>query len=186
MQPSFESFRSRLTEAIGDEGLYAWAARVGLNKGSLNTVMTRKAIPKVEMLAQIAEALGCTIDWLLGTETPAKVTEHKQQVAEQESPNEILTAVLAVERGIANFGALPADIRANLISLTFDAVQAGKAGDALTQFVSSLGALVASYSLTPDELLLLDIYRAAPTGRRRIMLTPNRARSENLIATGTH
>lgn len=59
-------FRARLIQAIGHENLYAWAAQSGVGVGVLQTIEKRGSIPKAETLAQIRDATGKSIDWLLG------------------------------------------------------------------------------------------------------------------------
>ena len=66
MKPDFEKFDARLRAAIGDEPLYTWAARVGIRKSTLNSALSRKAIPKAELLIQMANELDCSVDFLLG------------------------------------------------------------------------------------------------------------------------
>lgn len=94
MQIDFEVFRERLLAAIDPEPLYGWAAKNGINKATLNGAMTRRAIPKAEMLAQMASASGRSIDWLLGLEPPA---EPKREVPPQaKKPDEAWTDFMQV------------------------------------------------------------------------------------------
>ena len=41
---------------------------MGINKASLNSAMTRRTLPKVELLMLLSTALGCSVDWLLGAD----------------------------------------------------------------------------------------------------------------------
>ena len=68
MEPNFDLFEARLRSAIGSEPLYGWAVRMGINKASLNSAMTRRTLPKVELLMLLSTALGCSVDWLLGAD----------------------------------------------------------------------------------------------------------------------
>lgn len=66
MEPDFEKFDTRLRAAVGKEALYTWAARVGINKGTLNSALSRKSFPKADILMQMADDLDCSVDYLLG------------------------------------------------------------------------------------------------------------------------
>ncbi len=89
MEPDFDLFLARLRSAVHPEPLYGWAMRVGINKASLNSVLARKTLPKVELLLQLASALGCSVDWLLGSDLPACAPPAA-------TPEELIQAELAI------------------------------------------------------------------------------------------
>lgn len=59
-------FEKHTRQAIGDEPLKHWCARIGLPVSTLTGAFQRKAIPKADVLAQISIATGKSINWLLG------------------------------------------------------------------------------------------------------------------------
>lgn len=75
MELDFDLFRARLESALGSRNLYgAWLEARGIHKGSINSAMTRRAIPGVEILAKIADECGCSIDYLLGRDGAPEAT----------------------------------------------------------------------------------------------------------------
>lgn len=66
MQINPDVFEARLKEAIRPEALKNWCERVGVSLATLNSAFQRKAIPKVELLVQVASVTGRSIDWLIG------------------------------------------------------------------------------------------------------------------------
>jgi phage repressor protein C with HTH and peptisase S24 domain len=66
MQINPDIFEARLKEAIKPEPLKNWCERVGVNLATLNSAFQRKAVPKVELLVQVASITGRSIDWLIG------------------------------------------------------------------------------------------------------------------------
>jgi transcriptional regulator with XRE-family HTH domain len=151
MQPNFEVFKHRLLTAIGDEPLYAWAVRVGINKGSLNVIMARNSIPKAEMLVHMAFELGCTIDWLLGVADlgapqgkPAAETISTQPIKRN---SDLAGAIEAVNNAYARIKRLES-----------------------TELV-----------LTADEKTLISAFRSATEDRREIFMAlakPSRAKKK--------
>jgi len=81
-----ENFKDRLTELIGKEKPFAWAARVGINKGSFSRMWKEGALPKAEHLIRISLTTGVSTDWLLTGEGPMR----KGEVAQgDESPQDL-------------------------------------------------------------------------------------------------
>ncbi len=71
METNFDKFEARLCLALGGESLYTWAGRVAIKKPAIASMLKRRALPKVELLTQMATALGCSLDWLLGVDGQA-------------------------------------------------------------------------------------------------------------------
>jgi phage repressor protein C with HTH and peptisase S24 domain len=69
-------FEKRTRQAIGNEPLKHWCARIGLPVSTLTGAFQRKSIPKADVLAQISMATGKSINWLLGLTQEAPVTSH--------------------------------------------------------------------------------------------------------------
>ncbi|MDF0604650.1 helix-turn-helix transcriptional regulator [Neisseriaceae bacterium TC5R-5] len=58
-------FRQRLQLLMGEERPYAWAARLGINKGSFTNMWYRGGIPRASTAQKIVDATGCRLEWLL-------------------------------------------------------------------------------------------------------------------------
>lgn len=99
MEIDFALFETRLRAAVGQEPLYAWALRVGISKGTLNSLLSRKALPKATLLMQMANNLDCSVDFLLGRSdlrAPAG-PQHASQAALAEAIQAINLAHAKVE-----------------------------------------------------------------------------------------
>nr|WP_176426186.1 helix-turn-helix transcriptional regulator [Chromobacterium sp. ASV5] len=60
-----QDFRQRLEQLIGEEKPYAWAARMGINKGSFTNMWYHGGVPRSATAQKIAELSGCRLEWLL-------------------------------------------------------------------------------------------------------------------------
>ncbi len=60
-----ETFHDRLEKLINGEKPYAWANKVGIEKGLFQYYWQRKKIPTFKSLIKIQKATGCSLDWLL-------------------------------------------------------------------------------------------------------------------------
>ncbi|UGA39925.1 helix-turn-helix transcriptional regulator [Chromobacterium haemolyticum] len=58
-------FKQRLELLIGAEKPYAWATRIGINKGSFTNMWYHGGVPRAATASKIAEASGCRLEWLL-------------------------------------------------------------------------------------------------------------------------
>ncbi|OHX12299.1 LexA family transcriptional regulator [Chromobacterium sphagni] len=58
-------FRQRLELLIGAEKPYAWAARMGINKGSFTNMWYKGGVPRTATAEKIACSSGCRLEWLL-------------------------------------------------------------------------------------------------------------------------
>lgn len=183
MKPEFETFRLRLLAAIGSEPLYTWAARVGLNKATLNGCMTRHSIPKVEMLAQIAAILACSIDWLLGLESPYFQSQPPKDGAKLLSGDAIAQAVKLVERRVPDSRNLDIDARSALIALMFDSINAGMAEKELSAYLGKLAQICKPNALSDDERFIIDAYRNASSAKRTLMMS-HFGKPDAVIQTG--
>ena len=65
-------FRQRLELLIGAEKPYAWAARMGINKGSFTNMWYKGGVPRLATAQKIASSSGCRLEWLLHGEEPAQ------------------------------------------------------------------------------------------------------------------
>lgn len=111
METNFDKFEARLRLAIGRESLYTWARRMDISKSAIGNMQKRRTLPKVELLAQMATALGCSLDWLLG------VDEQTPALPPAAAVDELIAADLAAamqQLGGAMKGRLAAESRAGL------------------------------------------------------------------------
>lgn len=87
MQTGFDAFLGRLEGLIGEEGPYAWASRLGIKKGPLQTIYHRKSIPGSEWLIDVCEKTGWSLDYLLrgiaGQASPAQLEGAKSDFEER-------------------------------------------------------------------------------------------------------
>lgn len=58
-------FKQRLELLIGAEKPYAWAARIGINKGSFTNMWYKGGVPRMATAQKIAASSGCRLPWLL-------------------------------------------------------------------------------------------------------------------------
>ncbi|WP_158253624.1 S24 family peptidase [Chromobacterium alticapitis] len=58
-------FKQRLEVLIGAEKPYAWAARMGINKGSFTNMWYKGGVPRLATAQKIAASSGCRLPWLL-------------------------------------------------------------------------------------------------------------------------
>lgn len=65
-------FKQRLALLIGAEKPYAWAARIGINKGSFTNMWYKGGVPRRTTAQKIAETTGCRLSWLLHGEGPMR------------------------------------------------------------------------------------------------------------------
>ncbi|AUH53188.1 phage repressor protein C [Chromobacterium sp. ATCC 53434] len=63
-------FRHRLELLIGSEKPYAWAARIGINKGSFTNMWYKGGVPRTATARKIADSCGCRLEWLLYGDEP--------------------------------------------------------------------------------------------------------------------
>jgi transcriptional regulator with XRE-family HTH domain len=63
----FEGFSRRLAEAMAPEKVTAFAARVGVPQGTVSKYLRAggSAGPRIDIVAKLADGLGCSIDWLV-------------------------------------------------------------------------------------------------------------------------
>jgi hypothetical protein len=60
-----QTFKDRLTLLIGAEKPYAWARKVGIEKGLFQYYWQKEKIPTYMNLIKIQKFTGCSLDWLL-------------------------------------------------------------------------------------------------------------------------
>jgi transcriptional regulator with XRE-family HTH domain len=65
-------FHVRLTEIIGQERPFSWAAKAGLSKGAFSRIWNEGTVPSPDLLKKISAATGYSIDWLLTGEGPMR------------------------------------------------------------------------------------------------------------------
>ena len=60
-----QTFKDRLTMLIGSDKPYAWARKVGIEKGLFQYYWQKEKIPTYLNLIKIQKFTGCSLDWLL-------------------------------------------------------------------------------------------------------------------------
>ncbi|MBU9231408.1 helix-turn-helix domain containing protein [Burkholderia multivorans] len=58
------TFKDRLVYLVGDAPPYAWAAKVGIPKGTFTNMWKHGGVPRDETLRKIVAATGCRYEWL--------------------------------------------------------------------------------------------------------------------------
>ena len=64
-----QTFKDRLKILIQNEKPYAWARKVGIEKGLFQYYWQKERIPTYENLIKIQKYSGCSLDWLLTGKT---------------------------------------------------------------------------------------------------------------------
>ncbi|MCL6563287.1 MAG: helix-turn-helix domain-containing protein [Firmicutes bacterium] len=81
-------FAARLAEARKAQGLTkrALAARVGLSERAIGRFEQGHMLPSAENLVALAQALDCSVDWLLGLSNPG-LSDHPASLTKGDSPS---------------------------------------------------------------------------------------------------
>lgn len=76
------SLAERLAEALEDEGLtlVALSDATGFSQSNLSRIARGKVDPSVRTVVKLAEALGVTVDWLVGLDAPRTSLTHRDAV----------------------------------------------------------------------------------------------------------
>jgi len=103
------SFASRLKEAMNEKQVTQaqLATLIGKGKSSISQYLSGKNIPKEDVQMQIAEVLGCTVDFL-NSEVPANDHSEEKNISVAEAAKRLGKSEqfvrVALQKGIAPFG----------------------------------------------------------------------------------
>ncbi len=78
--------RPQLKVLIGNKAPFAWAAEVGIPKGSFHKIWNTGSPPQMSHLLLIAQKEGVSLDWLTTGEGPKKRGEGQVNDASEEHP----------------------------------------------------------------------------------------------------
>ena len=103
------SFASRLKEAMNEKQVTQaqLATLIGKGKSSISQYLSGKNIPKEDVQMQIAEVLGCTVEFL-NSEVPANDHSEEKNISVAEAAKRLGKSEqfvrVALQKGIAPFG----------------------------------------------------------------------------------
>ena len=103
------SFASRLKEVMNEKQVTQaqLATLIGKGKSSVSQYLSGKNIPKEDVQMQIAEVLGCTVDFL-NSEVPANDHSEEKNISVAEAAKRLGKSEqfvrVALQKGIAPFG----------------------------------------------------------------------------------
>ena len=102
-----QTFRDRLAILMKGEKPYAWAKKVGIEKGLFQYYWQKGHIPTVTGLLKIQSHTGCSLDWLLTGQVvdPERIEELSLVTVPDEDMVNLRRVILDATRGLASTGA---------------------------------------------------------------------------------